>query len=81
MGWRHIFIIDTQHFLTAAKKIKRGTVDGITAVCVESEGKIPMTSNCMETFFQKARRNLRKRCGNIAIGNVLKRSGDLLALL
>ena len=43
-------------------------------------GTIPRTNNNMEIFFRKIRRNVRKRCGNIATGNVLAQSGEALAL-
>ena len=44
------------------------------------EGTIPRTNNGMEIFFRKIRRNIRKRCGNIATGNMLTQSGESLAL-
>ena len=34
----------------------------------------------MEQFFRKLRRNVRKRCGNIATGNILAQSGVSLAI-
>ena len=44
------------------------------------EHTIPMTNNNMEQFFRKLRRNVRKRCGNIATGNILAQSGVSLAI-
>ena len=44
------------------------------------ECTIPGTNNGMETFFRKIRRNVRKRRGNIATGNILAQSGEKLAL-
>ncbi len=44
------------------------------------DGTIPRTNNGMERFFRKIRRNVRKRSGNIATGNVLAQSGEALAL-
>ena len=35
---------------------------------------------CMEGFFRSVRRNVRKRCGNIATGNIVTQSGESLAL-
>lgn len=45
-----------------------------------TDGTIPRTNNGMERFFRKIRRNVRKRCGNIATGNILAQSGESLAL-
>ena len=45
-----------------------------------TDGTVPRTNNGMEIFFRKVRRNVRKRCGNIATGNILEQSGDKLAL-
>ncbi|MCL4358815.1 MAG: hypothetical protein M1463_01170 [Candidatus Thermoplasmatota archaeon] len=44
------------------------------------ECTIPRTNNGMEIFFRKIRRNVRKRCGNIATGNILAQGGEKLAL-
>ena len=44
------------------------------------EHTIPRTNNNMEQFFRKLRRNVRKRCGNIATGNILAQSGVSLAI-
>ncbi|WP_393971408.1 hypothetical protein OXIME_001684 [Oxyplasma meridianum] len=44
------------------------------------EGTIPRTNNGIEGFFRRMRRNVRKRCGNIATGNILTQSGVQLAL-
>lgn len=41
---------------------------------------IPRTNNGMERFFRKIRRNVRKRCGNIATGSILAQSGEAIAL-
>ena len=43
-------------------------------------GTIPRTNNGMEQFFRKLRRNIRKRCGNIATGNMLANNGVSLAI-
>ncbi len=40
----------------------------------------PRTNNGMKRFFRRVRRNVRKRCGNIATGNILSQSGDSIAL-
>ncbi len=44
------------------------------------DGTMPRTNNGMEIFFRKVRRNIRKRCGDIATGNILAQSGEKLAL-
>ena len=44
------------------------------------EGTIPRTNNSMEQFFRRIRRNVRKRCGNIATGRLLSLNGDRLAI-
>ena len=44
------------------------------------EGTIPRTNNGMEQLFRKLRRNIRKRCGNIATGNMLANNGVSLAI-
>ena len=41
---------------------------------------IPRTNNGMEQFFRKLRRNVRKRNGNTATGNILAQTGASLAL-
>ena len=41
---------------------------------------IPRTNNGIERFFRKMRRNVRKRCGNLATGKILTHSGEPLAL-
>ena len=43
-------------------------------------GTISRTFKDMELFFRKVRRNARKRCGEVAAGNILSRSGVSLAL-
>ncbi|HIH60933.1 MAG TPA: hypothetical protein HA289_07875, partial [Ferroplasma sp.] len=45
-----------------------------------NEHSIPRTNNGMEQFFRKLRRNIRKRCGNIATGNMLANNGVSLAI-
>ena len=45
-----------------------------------SENTIPRTNNGIERFFRKVRRNVRKRCGNIATGSILSHSGESLAI-
>ena len=44
------------------------------------EHTIRRTNNGMERFFRKMRRNVRKRTGNTAAGNILAQSGEHLAL-
>ncbi len=44
------------------------------------EGTMKRTNNGMEILFRKVRRNVRKRCGNIATGNVIAHSGESLLL-
>ena len=44
------------------------------------EGTMKRTNNGMEILFRKVRRNVRKRCGNIATGNVIAQSGESLLL-
>ena len=41
---------------------------------------IQRTNNGMEQFFRKLRRNIRKRCGNIATGKMLANNGVSLAI-
>ena len=44
------------------------------------EGTIPRTNNSLEQLFRRIRRNVRKRCGNIATGRYLSLNGDRMAI-
>ena len=69
------------HLFTAAKKaIERYRERESLLFANNPEHTIPRTNNGMERFFRKVRSNVRKRCGNIATGNILTHSGESLAL-
>jgi hypothetical protein len=44
------------------------------------EGTIPVTYNSLEQLFRRIRRNVRKRCGNIATGRYLSLNGDMIVI-
>jgi len=69
------------HMFTAAKHIiARYQERKAMLFANNSEHTIPRTNNNMEQFFRKLRRNVRKRCGNIATGSILAQSGVSLAI-
>lgn len=69
------------HLFTAAKKaIERYHEKESLLFANNPEHTIPRTNNGMERFFRRTRRNVRKRCGNIATGNILTQNGESLAL-
>ena len=69
------------HMFTAAKHIiTRYHERKAMLFSNNPEHTIPRTNNNMEQFFRKLRRNVRKRCGNIATGNILAQSGVSLAI-
>ena len=69
------------HMFTAAKHIiARYEERKAMLFSNNPEHTIPRTNNNMEQFFRKLRRNVRKRCGNIATGNILSQSGVPLAI-
>ena len=69
------------HLFTAAKKtIERYREREPMLFANNPEHTVPRTNNGMERFFRRVRRNVRKRCGNIATGNILTQSGESLAL-
>ena len=69
------------HLFTAAKKaIERYRERESLLFANNPEHTIPRTNNGIERFFRKVRSNVRKRCGNIATGNILTHSGESLAL-
>ena len=69
------------HMFTAAKHIiTRYHERKAMLFANNSKHTIPRTNNNMEQFFRKLRRNVRKRCGNIATGNILAQSGVSLAI-
>ena len=45
-----------------------------------TEGTIPGTNNSIEQFFQKLRRNVRKRSENMATGRYLSMKGSKIAM-
>ena len=70
-----------QHIFKAAKKaVERYREREHLLFANNEDGTIPRTNNNMETLFRRVRRNVRKRCGSIATGNILKQSGDSLVL-
>ncbi|WP_290704078.1 hypothetical protein [Ferroplasma sp. Type II] len=69
------------HMFTAAKHIVAKYHERKAMLFANNpEHTIPGTNNNMEQFFRKLRRNVRKRCGNIATGNILAQSGVSLAI-
>ena len=69
------------HMFTAAKHIITRYHERKAMLFANNpEHTIPRTNNNMEQFFRKLRRNVRKRCGNIATGNILAQSGVSLAI-
>jgi len=69
------------HVFSAAKHIVERYHDREAMLFANNpEGTIPRTNNSMEQFFRKIRRNIRKRNGNTATGNILAQSGVQLAL-
>ncbi len=69
------------HMFTAAKHIVAKYHERKAMLFANNpEHTIPRTNNNMEQFFRKLRRNVRKRCGNIATGNILAQSGVSLAI-
>ena len=69
------------HLFTAAKKaIEKYRERESLLFANNPEHTIPRTNNGMERFFRSVRKNVRKRCGNIATGNILAQSGESLAL-
>lgn len=69
------------HLFTAAKHaIEKYRERESMLFAQNPEHTIPRTNNGMEQFFRKVRRNVRKRCGNIATGNILAQSGENIAL-
>ncbi len=69
------------HIFTAAKlAIDRYERREAMLFAQNADGTVPRTNNNMERFFRKIRRNVRKRSGNNATGNILAQSGDRLAL-
>ena len=69
------------HMFTAAKHIiARYHERKAMLFANNNDHTIPRTNNNMEQFFRKLRRNVRKRCGNIATGNILAQSGVPLAI-
>ncbi|MCL5786526.1 MAG: hypothetical protein M1151_07690 [Candidatus Thermoplasmatota archaeon] len=70
-----------KHLFTAAKvAVDRYRKRETMLFAQNPEGTIPRTNNGMEILFRKVRRNIRKRCGNIATGSILAQSGEKLAL-
>jgi len=69
------------HMFTAAKHIVAKYHERKAMLFANNpEHTIPRTNNNMEQFFRKLRRNVRKRCGNIATGSILAQSGVSLAI-
>ena len=69
------------HMFTAAKHIvARYHKRKAMLFANNPEHTIPGTNNNMEQFFRKLRRNVRKRCGNIATGSILAQSRVSLAI-
>ncbi|OWP56233.1 MAG: hypothetical protein B2I17_07030 [Thermoplasmatales archaeon B_DKE] len=69
------------HVLSAAKHIvEKYHEREVMLFANNPEGTIPRTNNGMERFFRKLRRNVRKRNGNTATGNILAQSGVQMAL-
>ena len=70
-----------KHLLTAAKlAINRYDRREAMLFAQNADCTVPRTNNNMERFFRRIRRNIRKRCGNNATGNILAQSGEKLAL-
>ena len=70
-----------RHMFPAAKlAIQRYRNRETMLFAQNADGTIPRTNNGMEIFFRKIRRNVRKRCGNVATGNILAGSGEALVL-
>ena len=70
-----------KHMFSAAKiAISRYRKRETMLFAQNPECTIPRTNNNMEIFFRSIRRNVRKRSGNIATGNILAQSGEKLAL-
>jgi hypothetical protein len=69
------------HLFTAAKKATERYREREPPLFANNpEHTIPTTNNGIERFFRSVRRNVRKRCGNLATGNILAQSGESLAL-
>ena len=69
------------HMFTAAKHIvARYHKRKAMLFANNPEHTIPGTNNNMEQFFRELRRNVRKRCGNIATGSILAQSRVSLAI-
>ena len=69
------------HILRSAKlAIYRFSKRGSMLFSQNQEGAMKRTNNGMEIVFRKVRRNIRKRCGNIATGNVIADNGESLLL-
>jgi hypothetical protein len=72
--------IENHLFRSAKLAIERYRNRETMLFAQNSEGTIPRTNNNMEIFFRIIRRNIRKRSGNVSTGNILKQSGEKIAL-